>query len=215
MRAAFITRLSARLSACLSVGMLVTAGSAMATTPAPVFKPDLAKGQATAAVCQACHTSDGSRGIPANPILQGQHPEYLAKQLGEFKAGKRQNAIMMGFAALLTEEDMKNVAAYYASKKAPLGFSQNKATVALGEQIWRGGIAAKGVPACASCHSPNGAGIPAQYPRIAGQHADYTALQLSTFASGARANNAQMTTIASKMSEAEMKAVADFAAGLR
>jgi len=191
------------------------ATSAFAATGAPAFKPDLAKGQATAAVCQACHASDGSRGLPANPILQGQHPEYLTKQLVEFKAGKRQNAIMLGFASLLSEEDMKNVSAYYASKKAPLGFAQNKETVALGERIWRGGITTKGIPACAGCHSPNGAGIPAQNPRIAGQHPEYTALQLANFASGVRANNAQMMTIAGKMSEAEMKAVADYAAGLR
>jgi cytochrome c553 len=195
---------------------LVAAGTAQAATPAaPAFKPDLTKGQALSATCQACHTIDGSRGTPANPILQGQHPEYLVKQLQEFKAGKRKNAIMQGFAAMLSEDDMRHVSAFYASKKAPPGFAQNKATVELGEQIWRGGIVAKGVPSCAGCHSPNGAGIPAQYPRIGGQHAEYTALQLSTFSSGARANNAQMMTIAGKMSEAEMKAVADYAAGLR
>jgi len=194
---------------------LVAAGAAQAATPAALFKPDLAKGQALSATCQACHTADGSRGTPANPILQGQHPEYLVKQLQEFKSGKRKNAIMMGFASMLSDDDMRHVSAFYASKKAPPGFAQSKETVSQGEQIWRGGIAAKGVPSCAGCHSPNGAGIPAQNPRIGGQHAEYTALQLSTFASGARGNNAQMMTIAGKMSEAEMKAVADFAAGLR
>jgi cytochrome c553 len=203
------------LGAALALCAGLAAGLATAATPAPSFKPDLAKGQAISATCQACHTADGSRGAAANPILQGQHPEYLTKQLIEFKAGKRKNAIMQGFAATLSEDDMKHVAAFYASKKAPAGFAQNKATVELGQQIWRGGIVAKGVPACSGCHSPNGAGVPAQYPRIAGQHADYTALQLANFASGARGNNAQMTTIASKMSEAEMKAVADYAAGLR
>ena len=201
---------------CTALGSLVAAGAARAAdAPKAPFKADLAKGQTISATCQACHTADGSRGAPANPILQGQHPEYLAKQLTEFKAGKRKNAIMQGFAATLSEDDMKHVAAFYASKQAKPGFAQNKATVPLGEQIWRGGIVAKGIPACAGCHSPNGAGMPSQYPRIAGQHADYTALQLANFASGARANNAQMTTIAGKMSDAEMKAVADYAAGLR
>ncbi len=205
---------TARLASLLAMGLAAAAAQAAAPA-APAFKPDLAKGQAISATCQACHTADGSRGTPANPILQGQHPEYLTKQLIEFKAGKRKNAIMQGFAATLSEDDMRHVSAYYASKKAPVGFAQNKDTVALGQRIWRGGIVAKGVPACSGCHSPNGAGMPAQYPRIGGQHAEYTALQLANFASGARANNAQMMTIAGKMSEAEMKAVADYAAGLR
>ncbi len=194
---------------------LLAAGVAQAAGAPAGFKPDLAKGQALSASCQACHTADGSRGIAANPILAGQHPEYLYKQLVEFKAGKRKNAIMQGFAAMLSDEDMRHVAAFYASKPPVPGFAQNKETVELGQRIWRGGIVAKGVPSCSGCHSPSGAGIPAQYPRITGQHAEYTALQLANFASGERGNNAQMTAIASKMSEAEMKAVADFAAGLR
>jgi cytochrome c553 len=179
------------------------------------FKADAAKGQALSTACQACHTADGSRGAPANPILQGQHPEYLAKQLVEFKSGKRKNAIMAGFAAGLSEDDMKHLAAFYSGKKAKEGFAKNKDTVALGEQIWRGGITAKAVPACAGCHSPSGAGIPSQYPRIGGQHADYTEAQLKAFSTGARGNNAQMTAIAAKMNEREWKAVADYAAGLR
>lgn len=179
------------------------------------FKPDLAKGQATAATCMACHTADGTRGLSANPILQGQHPEYLVKQLTEFKAGKRKNAIMQGFAAMLSEEDMQNVAAFYASKPALKGVATNKDTVTLGEQIYRGGIMAKQVPACAGCHSPNGAGIPAQYPRIGSQHMEYTESQLIAFRSGLRANNAQMMTISARLSDTEMKALADYIAGLR
>ena len=204
-----------------AVALILAALAALAASPLSAaetkaaFKPDLAKGQATAATCQACHTADGSRGAPANPILQGQHPEYLVKQLTEFKAGKRKNAIMAGFAATLSEEDMKNVAAFYASKQAKTGFAKNKDTVALGEQIYRGGITAKQVPACAGCHSPNGAGIPAQYPRIGSQHGDYTEAQLVAFRSGARANSAQMMSIAAKMSDVEIKAVADYIAGLR
>ena len=122
---------------------------------------------------------------------------------------------MAGMAAALTEEDMKNVAAFYASKQAKPGFAKNKATVALGEQIYRGGITGKQVPACAGCHSPNGAGMPSQYPRLASQHGDYTEAQLLAFRSGARGNNAQMTAIANKMNDAEIKAVSDYIAGLR
>jgi cytochrome c553 len=193
---------------------LAATGGAVAQTGTP-FKPDLARGQQLAATCMACHTADGTRGLPANPILQGQHPEYLVKQLQEYKSGKRKNAIMAGMAAGLSDDDMRHIAAFYASKKAPTGVARNKDTVLLGEQIWRGGIMAKGVPACAGCHSPNGAGIPAQYPRIGGQHAEYTEAQLLHFRSGERANNAQMSAIAAKMSDLEIKAVADYAAGLR
>ena len=179
-------------------------------------KPDLAKGQAISTqVCVACHASDGSRGSPANPILAGQHPEYLVKQLQEFKSGKRNNAVMKGFAGTLSDDDMKNVAAFYASKSAKSGFAKNKDGVKLGEKIYRGGIADKAVPACAGCHSPNGAGVPAQYPRVGGQHADYTEAQLVAFRSGARTNSEPMTSIAARMSDAEVKAVSDYLAGLR
>lgn len=163
----------------------------------------------------ACHAADGTRGSPANPILQGQHPEYLVKQLTEYKSGKRKNAIMQGMAAGLSQDDMRHIAAFYASKEPKPGFARNKETVALGERIWRGGISNKAVPACAGCHSPNGAGIPAQYPRMAGQHAEYTEAQLLAFRSGLRANNAQMSAIAYKLDDVEIKAVSDFAAGLR
>ena len=206
-------------SAALMLVCLLTAASA-----APAFaeeakasaKPDLAKGQLTSTnVCGACHTADGSRGSPANPILQGQHPEYLAKQLAEFKTGKRANAIMQGMAATLSEDDMKNVAAFYASKEAKPGFAKNKDLVALGEKIYRGGIADRSVPACAACHSPSGAGIPAQYPRLGGQHADYTEAQLVAFRGGVRKNSLQMTGVAAKMNDKEIKAVSDYIAGLR
>jgi cbb3-type cytochrome c oxidase subunit III len=184
-----------------------------AAKPAPA---DLAKGKAiSVAVCGACHTNDGSRGLPANPILQGQHAEYLAKQLTEFKAGKRKNAVMSGMAMTVQDEDIKHVTAFYASLSAQPGEAKSKDTVALGEKIYRGGIAEKMVPACAGCHSPNGAGIPAQYPRLAGQHADYAAAQLTNFRSGERANSPQMTAIAAKLSDTEIKAVADYVAGLR
>ncbi|MES2993703.1 MAG: c-type cytochrome [Pseudomonadota bacterium] len=203
-------------SVASAVASLLLATSAIAAEPAkPAAKPDLAKGQATATnVCAACHTADGSRGSPANPIIQGQHPEYLVKQLTEFKSGKRQNAVMSGMAATLTEADMKNVSAFYAGKVAKPGFAKNKATVELGEKIYRGGIAERSIPACAGCHSPNGAGIPAQYPRLAGQHADYTEAQLVAFRNGVRKNSVPMAGVAAKMNDREIKAVSDYIAGL-
>ncbi len=198
----------------LSLAFLLSA-PAWANEPAAAAKPDPAKGQAASAACQACHVADGSRGLPANPILQGQHPEYIVKQLTEFKSGKRKNAVMTGMAATVPDSEIANIAAFYASKQAKPGFAKNKATVALGEQLYRGGVAAKQVPACAGCHSPNGAGIPAQYPRLAGQHAEYTEAQLTAFRAGTRANSPQMMAIAAKLSDAEIKAVADYIAGLR
>jgi cytochrome c553 len=206
-------RAVARLGALAFV--LGATAAAQAAGPAPAFKPDPAKGQTLATACLACHLADGNRGLPANPIIAGQHPEYIVKQLMEFKSGKRKNAIMQGMVAALSPEDMAHIAAFYAGKQAKPGFARNKDTVLLGEQIYRGGIASKQVPACAGCHSPNGAGIPAQYPRLAGQHAEYTEAQLIAFRSGARANNAQMMTISSRMSDAEIKAVSDYIAGLR
>ena len=196
---------------------LLLAATAHANEPAAASaKPDLAKGGAISTqVCAACHTADGSRGSPANPILQGQHAEYLVKQLTEFKAGKRKNAVMAGMAATLSEEDMRNVAAFYASKTAKPGFAKSKDTVALGEKIYRGGIAERNVPACAGCHSPNGAGLPAQYPRLAGQHADYVEAQMNAFRSGTRANGPMMMAVAAKMNDKEIKAVSDYIAGLR
>lgn len=205
---------AAAVAVVAGFGLLLAAAAPAGQPPAPV-KPDLKKGEATAQVCLACHTADGSRGSPANPILQGQHAAYLVKQLHEFKSGKRKNAIMSGMAAPLSEDDMRNVAAFYASKQAKPGAAKNKDLVLLGEKIYRGGIAAKQVPACAGCHSPNGAGIPDQYPRLAGQHADYTLAQLKTFRSGERANSAQMTGIANRMSDREIEAVSDYIAGLR
>jgi cytochrome c553 len=199
----------------LAVLSFAAVGIAQAATPPAAPKPDLVKGQAKAnEVCIACHAADGSRGSPANPIIAGQHPEYLIKQLQEFKAGKRKNAIMQGFAATLSEDDMRNVSFFYASKTAKPGFAKNKATVALGEKIWRGGITAKAVPACAACHGPTGTGMPAQYPRLAGQHGDYTEAQMLAFRSGARAH-VQMNGVAKNMNDAEIKAVSDYIAGLR
>jgi cytochrome c553 len=191
-------------------------GSAFANEAAAPAKPDLARGaEISTQVCAACHTADGSRGVPTNPILQGQHADYLVKQLTEFKSGKRDNAIMKGMASTLSEADMKNVAAFYASKKAKPGAAKNKDLVLLGEKIYRGGLADRSIPACAACHSPTGAGIPAQYPRVAGQHADYAAAQLTAFRDGVRKNNSVMTGVAAKLNDREIKAVADYITGLQ
>lgn len=205
----------AALAALVSLGAWTALPGHAAEAAKPPFKPDMARAQKVAEPCAACHTADGSRGAPANPILQGQHADYLVKQLTEFKSGKRKNAVMQGMAATLSDEDMKHVAAFYASKSAKPGFAKDKALVTLGERLYRGGNLASKVPACAGCHSPTGGGIPAQYPRLAGQHADYTEAQLNAFRGGVRGNSAQMAAIAAKMSEREIKAVADYIAGLR
>ncbi len=185
--------------------------------------PDLAKAKQTAeSVCVACHSADGNSLLPENPKLAGQHEDYLYKQMREFKgwdgaAPVRENAIMGAMVAGLEDEDMKGLAKYFASFELQPESSKNLETMELGQKIWRGGIASKGVPACAACHGPAGAGLPAQYPRLAGQFADYSAAQLKAFRDGGRENdpNRMMRMIALKMTDAEMNAVADYAAGLR
>lgn len=166
-------------------------------------------------VCAACHGADGNSSITLNPKLAGQHPEYLLKQLKNFKEGKRANAVMAPIAANLSADEMKNLAAYYADKKLALGMAKANGAGSLGEKIYRGGIAATGVPACAACHGANGAGIPKQFPRVAGQNADYALAQLRALRLGERANAPMMMTIAAKMTDAEMQAVADYMQGLR
>jgi cytochrome c553 len=190
--------------------------SAFANAAVQPAKPDLGKGEASfGAVCAACHGPDGNSVMPIYPKLSQQHPEYLLKQLQEFKATKRANPIMLGFATMLSDEDMKNISYWVASKASKPGVAKDKELVALGERIYRGGIADRQVPACAGCHSPNGAGIPAQYPRLAGQNAEYSVLQLTAFRDGVRNNSLQMTQVAAKMNDREIKAVADYVAGLR
>jgi cytochrome c553 len=190
--------------------------SAVANEAAPAkYKPDLAKGEASfGAVCAACHGPDGNSIAPIYPKLAQQHPQYIVKQLTEFKAGKRANPIMLGFASTLSDEDMQNIAYWVTTKTSKPGFAKEKELVTLGERIYRGGIADRQVPACAGCHSPNGAGIPAQYPRLAGQNADYAVLQLTAFRDGVRTNSLQMTQVAAKLNDREIKAVADYIAGL-
>jgi cytochrome c553 len=185
-----------------------------AEKPAPA--PAVSSAEKTVqTVCAACHGADGNSVITLNPKLAGQHPEYLVKQLTNFKEGKRANAVMSGMAANLSPDDMKGLAAYFASQKLTLGKAKSNGVGSLGEKIYRGGIAATGVPACAACHGAAGAGMPKQYPRLAGQHADYTTQQLRTFRTGERANAPMMMAIAAKMTDAEMQAVADYMQGLR
>ena len=206
--------------------LAVAAGSAVSADAAAkkeAAKPDPAKGQVIATqVCAACHGADGNSVAPANPKIAGQFAEYLHKQLANFKpqGGKkaeRENAVMGGMVANLSADDMKNLAAYVAGQKLKPAAASDNALATAGQKLWRGGNAATGVPACAGCHGPDGAGIPAQYPRIAGQFADYTEAQLKAFQSGQRANDpaGMMRGVAARMTEKEMKAVAQYAAGLR
>jgi cytochrome c553 len=203
---------------------LLIATSALAVTslalandpPAAPAKADAAKGGALyGAVCTSCHGADGNSGVPIYPKLAQQHPEYIAKQLVEYKSGKRANAIMSGLAASLSEEDARNIGAFLATKTAKPGFAKDKDLATLGEKIYRGGIADRQIPACAGCHGPTGAGIPSQYPRMAGQHAEYTTSQLTQFRDGVRLNSLQMGQVAAKLNDKEIKALADYIAGLK
>lgn len=193
----------------------IAAGETPAAPQANV-KLDLTQGAARfAEVCVACHGADGNSTIVANPVLAQQHPEYLVKQLRDFKSGARKDPVMQGFAAMLSDQEMQNIAGWLASQKSKGGFAKDKELVALGERIFRGGIQDRNIAACAGCHSPNGAGLPVQYPRLAGQHADYTIKQLLEFRDGKRGNSLPMTQVAAKLNDREIKAVADYIAGLR
>lgn len=212
-------------SLAVSVSVALLAPAALAAEPAkPAAKPDAAKGEALYAsgdaargvtACIACHGAAGDSSIPQNPKLGGQHAAYLHKQLQDFKSPARNNAVMTAMAQPLTEADMQNIAAYLEAQAAKPGAAKDKDTVLLGKSIFRGGIASKNVPACAGCHGASGDGIPAQYPRLAGQHQEYTLAQLVNFRDGARKNSVPMEDIALRMSDAEMKAVADYVAGLK
>mgnify|MGYP003586649376 FL=1 len=202
------------LAALLTASLLCA--SAMAADAPAAPKVDLAKGAASySAVCVACHAADGNFTVPLQPVLAQQHPEYLLKQLLEFKSGARKDPVMQGFATILTEQDARNISWWLASQKAKNGFAKEPTLVMLGERIYRGGIQDRQIPACAGCHSPNGAGIPSQYPRLAGQFADYTAKQLVAFRDGTRGNNPVMHDVSAKMNDREIKAVSDYIAGLR
>jgi cytochrome c553 len=194
---------------------LVYASITAGASPAPAEKADIERGkQIASTVCAACHGADGNSTIPTNPILAGQHGGYVAAQLAAFKSGARPSPIMQGMAASLAAEDMVNVGAYFERQKATPQLSRDKAGAARAQSIWRAGIKAAGVPACASCHGAAGHGIPAQYPRISGQYADLTLGWLKAYASGARPHSV-MGPIASKLNEGDMKSLSEYAAGLR
>jgi cytochrome c553 len=187
-------------------------------------KPDLAKAQQIVnQVCAACHGADGNSVAAANPNLAGQGADYITLQLAHFKAGVRANATMQAMSAQLSDADMQALGAYFSQQKPKGLAAKDPALVKSGQKLWRGGDAANGIPACASCHLASGAGIPKNYPRLAGQYAEYTYAQLKAFkasergedAGGKDVNGRIMGTIAGKMSDAQMKAVADYAAGLR
>jgi cytochrome c553 len=209
----------------MALAALVAASfSATAAEQAAAAKADPAAGKTIAeTVCVACHNADGNSVVPANPILAGQIEPYIYKQLTNFKMGadgspaQRANPIMMGMAAGLSDDDMKNLAAWFSQQKQSPASAQDAKLAEEGKKLWRAGDFAKGVPACAGCHGASGHGLPAQYPRLAGQYAEYTETQLKAFRLEERANDPakMMRTIAAKLSDAQIKAVAEYAAGLR
>jgi cytochrome c553 len=173
-------------------------------------------------VCAACHGADGNSVAAANPKLAGQFPEYLQKQLRDFMPQKgkkpaRQSAVMNGMVANLSDTDVQAIASYYGAQALRPAAATNKDLAAEGQKLWRGGDAARGVPACAGCHGPSGAGIPAEFPRLGGQFAEYLVAQLQAFRSGARANDpsGMMRGVAAHLSDGQIKALAEYAAGLR
>ena len=192
----------------ISVALIATSTLAIASEEKSGAKADAAKGATLYSggdpargvmACVACHGVAGNSTVSVNPKLAAQHAAYTQKQLHEFKGPTRNHVVMTGIAKAMTDEDIANVAAYLDQQKVLPGSA---------------GIGEKNVPACAGCHGPNGAGIPAQFARIGGQHQDYTVAQLTNFRAGTRSNNAQMTTIAKRLSEDEIQAVADYIAGL-
>jgi cytochrome c553 len=208
----------------LFVAILAVSSVAYAAEEKKAPKADLAKGEAlytsgdaarNVTACVACHGAAGNSTIAQNPKLAGQFDTYVSKQLHDFKTPQRNNPVMTPIAKALSEDDIRNVAAFLDKQQQKPGAAKNKDTVEFGKKIYRAGIVEKNVPACASCHGASGNGIPAQFPRLAGQHQEYTAAQLTAFRGGVRKNSAQMTTIAKRMSDDEMQAVADYVAGLK
>lgn len=219
-----MNRVSLSLLKSLVVASLAVSGFASAAAPAPAAKADPAKGATLydagdaakgVPACASCHGAAGNSTIATNPKLGGQAEAYIYKQLVDFTTPQRNQPIMTTYAKALSDEDKKNLAAYLAAQKPGAGAARNKDTVELGRKIYRGGIAEKGVAACASCHGATGAGIPNKYPRLAGQNQDYAVAQLEAFKSGARSNSVEMTTLSKRLSADEMKAVADYVAGLK
>lgn len=227
------------LSSVVITGSLLLGSSVASVAFAQgVAKPDFEKGEQLytqgdmsrgVLACASCHGDAGNSTISMNPNLAGQAHEYTIKQLIDFVPAEGQDraprtgadgapSLMTPFATALTEEDRNNVAYYLAQQAIDFDVAPaatNQETMEHGQMIWRGGLPDRRVPACAACHAPNGAGIPGEYPRLAGQFPDYIADQLKLFRSGDRANSPMMTDIADRMSDRDIAAVADYAAGLR
>ena len=177
---------------------------------------DIEAGKAKSAVCAACHGADGNSANAAWPSLAGQHATYIYKQLQDFKEGRRNDATMAGMVALLNDEDMKNVAAYFESQQ-PRAVAFDPDMIEMGENIYRGGITETSVAACMSCHSPSGKGNgPAGWPSLKGQHPEYLVLQMQNFKQGLRTNDSgeMMRNVVVRMSDREMKSVAAYIAGI-
>lgn len=178
-------------------------------------RADAAAGEAKAAVCAACHGERGNSRNPEWPKLAGQHPNYLAQQLRDFKSGTRKNEVMSPMAAPLSEADITDIAEFYSVQKREMGMA-DPGLVEAGERLYRGGNATTGVPACMACHGPAGAGNPAAgFPALSSQHAAYTRNQLRAYRSSERKTGQTMQAIAAKMSESEIEAVASYIEGLR
>jgi len=201
-----------------------TLAAPAALAQAPAGRPDLGRAQTIAKeVCSACHGADGNSTTSVNPSIAGQPAEYITLQLAHFKSGLRLNPVMQAMAATLQPEEMKAIGVYFSRQKPKGLAAKDAALVTTGQKLFRGGDAATGLPACGSCHAPNGAGVAKNYPRLAGQYADYTYAQLKAFKAGERgadkdgkdANGAIMVTVAARMSDAQMKAVAEYTSGLR
>lgn len=179
---------------------------------------DADQGKIKSATCAACHGADGNSSIPVNPNLAGQVPGYIAAQLKAFKSGERKNALMAGQAAGLSEEDMADLDAYYASLPAKVTSNlteEDKALAEEGEKIYRGGFAERGISACMSCHGPSGHGIPKNYPRVSAQHKEYIEQQLLAYKKGTRKGyNNIMSDIAFGLSELQIKQLSAYMAGL-
>lgn len=198
------------------LAMAAASFAASALAANSVEKGDPTQGKAIVEkVCAACHGADGNSGASTYPSLAGQNQKYLISQLKAFKSGERKNPIMMGMAASLSDADMLNVTAYLSQQQPKAHEANDKTQLALGKQIYRGGNAGTKVPACMACHGPNGAGIPDQFPRLGSQHAAYVVKQLNDFKAGTDRKNPMMSDIASRLSDAEMKAVAEYISGLR
>ena len=209
------------IAVCWFLLTLVSGFASIILVLSNAYASDAKKGAALAqGLCAACHASDGNSVIPANPILAGQHYTYLKNQLNYFQvkegeeSAKRENAVMLGIASGLSSDDIDNLAAYYSQQKIKPSYASNLELAKVGEVVYKAGDDIRGIPSCSSCHGPRGLGVPGQFPRISGQHATYTASTLKSYKNGSRANNKQMMAISSRLTEAQINALAEYLAGL-